>query len=378
MTAYHYLLRVLSLLLCLSVAVTFSVLSEQTDGGNTKAQASASKSSSPAVGKDKENDNASAEQTPEKSPPPVQLLRIGSGAVGGNYFVLGELVGGVVSHPLGSLPCNKGGTCGVPNLQSQNVTSVGSLENLNKLDEGDIDAAFVQSDLAYWAYTSAGPFENKDKREDLRAIASLYPEAMHVLVRKSADIKSVADMVGKRISVGARKSGTLYSSRLLLAAYNVSEDDMETAYLNSAQSMEKLLADELDGMFFTVGAPAPAMEKLFADSSEYTLLSIGSAERKAIFEQGHYFSPYTIAAGTYTGIPAVETVSVYALLLTTDTADKDLVYQLTKSLWGDAAQQLFASSHIGKEVVLENSLKGIGIPLHDGAKQYYNEIGKRF
>ncbi len=201
---------------------------------------------------------------------------------------------------------------------------------------------------------------------------------MHILVRKSAGINTVADMVGKRVSVGARKSGTLYSARLVLDAYKISEDDMETAYLNSSQSMKKLLAGELDGMFFTVGAPAPAMEKLFKESQDFTLLSIGKAERQEIFKQGHYFSPYTIAAGTYEHIPAVETISVYALWLTTDKADEKLVYQLVKSLWGDAAKQLFNSSYIGQTINIDDSLKGIGIPLHNGAKKYYNEIGKRF
>lgn len=328
---------------------------------------------------EKNTNNAKEELTKVASAEAIpQLLRMGSGTLGGNYFVLGALVGGVISHPLGSLPCGKGGTCGIPNLQAQNVTTAGSVDNLNRLLSNKVQTGFVQSDIAYWAYTGTGLFENEEKAEGIRAIASLYAEAIHIVVRKSANITSVADLVGKRVSVGARKSGTIHSARLVLAAYKLSEDDMKTEYLNNQQAIDKFNDDELDAMFFSVGAPAPALEKLFNESSDYKLLSIGEAERQIIFKEGHYFSPYTIAAGTYNDMPETETISVYALWLTTDKADDALVYALTKSLWSDSAKQLFDSSHIGSHIDIENSLKGIGIPLHNGAKRYYNEIGKRF
>lgn len=306
------------------------------------------------------------------------VLRIGSGSVGGNYFVLGALVGDAVSHPKGSLPCGSGGTCGIMNLNAQNITTAGSMANLTKLLAGTIDSGFIQSDIAYWAYTGTGLFENKDKQENIRAIASLYPEAMHIVVRKSANINSVADLVDKRVSVGARKSGTIHGARLVLDAYKISEDDMETEYLNNQQAIEKFNDGELDAMFFSVGAPAPALETLFAESQDYQLLSIGEPERQAIFKQGHYFSPHTIAAGTYPNVSGVKTISVYALWLTTDKANERFIYKLTKALWSDTAKQLFNSSHVGSHIDIENSLNGIGIPLHDGAKRYYNEIGKRF
>lgn len=333
--------------------------------------------------RDKDADDAQqskitvSEQLPAQSTQ-TKILRIGTGAIGGNYFVLGELVGGVVSHPMGSLDCGKGGTCGVPNLQAQNVTTAGSVANLDKLSKGQVKTAFVQSDIAYWAYTGSGLFENKEKISDIRAIASLYPEAMHIIVNKKADIHSIADMVGKRVSLGARKSGTLQGARLVLAAYKLSEDNMQTEYLNSTESIKKLVDDELDAVFFTVGAPAPTFERLFEQNDHFQLLSIDEAERQAIFSKGHYFSPYTIPANTYRNSEAIETISVYALWLANRQSDETLIYELTKSLWGDTAKQLFSSSHIGSQIDIENSLKGIGIPLHSGAKKYYNEIGKRF
>ncbi len=308
----------------------------------------------------------------------TKIIKISSGAVGGNYFVLGELVGSVISHPVGSLPCGEGGTCGIPGLQAINMTTAGSVSNLNQLREKVSETGFVQSDIAYWAHTSTGLYTNKEKMGELRAIASLYPEAMHVVVRKDSQITDISQLIDKRVSVGARKSGTLQSARLILSAYKLSEDDMETEYLNNHQAIEKLKAGELDAFFFTVGAPAPALEQLFNDSDEYLLLSIGKEQQKEIFKQGHYFSPYKIAENTYKNIPEIHTFSVYALWLTTTDADEKQIYELTKALWGKTAKQIFQISHIGRKIDVENSLKGIGIPLHSGAQKYYNEIGKRF
>ncbi|MBS9781555.1 MAG: TAXI family TRAP transporter solute-binding subunit [Gammaproteobacteria bacterium] len=308
----------------------------------------------------------------------TKTLRIGSGSIGGNYFVLGELVGGVVSHPIGSLPCGSGGSCGVPSLQSQNVTSAGSVANLNALQQGSIHTGFVQSDIAYSAYTGSGLYANEKKIGNLRAIASLYPEAIHIIIRKDASVLNIAELVGKRVSLGAKNSGTLQGAKLVLEAYDISEDKLKAQYLNSTDSIKGLLKGDLDAVFFTVGPSSPILNQLFENSDEFTLLPIDKMQRQAIFKQGHYFSPYTIATNTYKGVPKTDTISVYALWLTTDEADEKLVYELTKSLWGAPATQLFESSLIGRYIDVENSLKGIGIPLHSGAKKYYDEIGKRF
>ncbi len=329
----------------------------------------------------KDSENATKKQTSSQNntnSEKTSIIHIGSGAVGGNYFVLGELVGSVVSHPVGSLPCKEGGTCGVDGLLAVNLTSAGSVSNLNHLKNKISETAFVQSDIAYWAYTGTGLYENKEKMRNLRAIASLYPEAMHVVVRKDSQITDIAQLAGKRVSVGARKSGTIQSARLILSAYKLSEDDMKTEYLNNQQALKKLKDGKLDALFFTVGAPAPAFEQLFNNNEDYSLLPIGKAAQKEIFKQGHYFSPYMITANTYKGIPKVSTISVYALWLTTADADEQQVYELTKALWGETAKQIFQITHIGQQIDIENSLKGIGIPLHPGARKYYNEIGKRF
>ncbi len=170
MNVHKPLLWFFLLIFCFAGQMTVHVAAQSTAAVKKKNNTPPAKTRKHTVAKK----TPTAKKTPQKKIKPVQLLRIGSGAIGGNYFVLGELVGGVVSHPLGSLACGKGGTCGIENLQTQNITSAGSLENLNKLQKGTIQTGFVQSDLAYWAYTGSGLFENKEKQGNLRAIASLY------------------------------------------------------------------------------------------------------------------------------------------------------------------------------------------------------------
>lgn len=304
-------------------------------------------------------------------------LRMATGTVGGNYYVLGQLVGGAISHPNGSLPCGQGGSCGLSNVLSVNLTSSGSQANLNLIKNGDAITGFSQSDLAYWSYTGTGAFANKPTFNELRAIASLYSEAVHIVVRKSSNIKSINDLRGKRVSIGSRQSGTIMQARLVLNAYKMSEDEMQTEFLNNQQAIKKLKDNQLDALFFTVGVPAPSIEALLADN-DYELLSLDAEAQQAILHQGHYFMPYTIKAGAYKNNREIKTISVYVLWLTRADVDDNLIYEMTKALWSDASRYLLNSSYIGQQIDVDRSLDGIGIPLHNGAKRFYNEIGKRF
>lgn len=328
-------------------------------------------------------ENSTSQSNKNESDKKVTLFTIGSGSVGGNYFALGQLLGTVISHPYNSLKCGDGGTCGVEGLQSVNIATVGSVANLTALEEGSVFTGFVQSGIAYWAYTATGPFEKKNKQDNLRAIASLYPEMVQVVVRKDLNAKTVADLKDKRVSVGTRHSGTLSNARVVLEAYGLSEDDMQTEYLNIGETLDKMRNDELDAFFITMGLPAPFITALFDGDGEsavnkFTILNISGTDREKVLQTGHYFSPAKIPTGTYKGVGEIETVSMYALWLTTKDANDELIYNVTKALWNEQSRLLLDSFPLGKEINLDSSLNGIGIPLHEGAKKYYNEVGKKF
>src|SRR5215831_1254222 len=170
----------------------------------------------------------------------ITFFRIGTGGTAGTYFPIGGLIANAISNPPGSRPCNDGGSCGVPGLVATSVASNGSVANAAAIGAGTAQSGFVQSDVAYWAFTGTGVYEGRPKIDVLRAIANLYPESFQLVVRRGSSIKSVADLRGKRVSLDEPGSGTLVDARLILAAYGLSEKDLKAEYLPAQQVADKL------------------------------------------------------------------------------------------------------------------------------------------
>ncbi|MEM7045469.1 MAG: TAXI family TRAP transporter solute-binding subunit, partial [Pseudomonadota bacterium] len=158
----------------------------------------------------------------------LRFFRIGTGGVAGTYYPIGGLIAGIISNPPGSRPCEKGGSCGVPGLIATAQSSGGSVENVEAVAAGTLDSGFAQSDIAYWAYSGTGRFEGRAKVENLRAITSLYPESIHLVVRRGAGIESIQDLKGKRVSLDEEGSGTLVDARIILDAFGIDEDELDT------------------------------------------------------------------------------------------------------------------------------------------------------
>src|SRR5262245_47683869 len=121
----------------------------------------------------------------------TRFFRIGTGDITRSYYPIGGLIADIVSNPPGSRPCSRGGSCGVPGLVAVAQSALGSVANAEAVQAGEIESAFVQSDVSYWAFTGTGVFEGKPRATNLRAIANLYPESIHLVARKDAGIASV-------------------------------------------------------------------------------------------------------------------------------------------------------------------------------------------
>ena len=187
--------------------------------------------------------------------PGLKFFRIGTGGTAGTYYPIGGLIANAISNPPGSRACNDGGSCGAPGVVATAVASNGSVANINGIQSGSLESGFTQSDVAYWAYTGTGVYEGKPKVADLRLIANLYPETIHLVARKGANIKSVADLKGKRVSLDEPGSGTLVDARIILAAYGLTEKDIKPEYLKPNQAGDKMRDGGLDAFFFVGGYP---------------------------------------------------------------------------------------------------------------------------
>ena len=291
-----------------------------------------------------------------------QFFRIGTGGTAGTYYPVGGMIANAVSQP-GKIIVTA-------------AASNGSLANVNGIIGGSLESGFSQSDVATWGYTGTGTFEGKPKLTGLRMIANLYPESVHVVVKKGSGIKSIADLKGKRVALDEPGSGTLINARIILAAYGVKEADIKAEYIKPNQAGDKLKDGALDAFFFVGGAPAGAIAELASGGSGIELLAIDGPQAEGLRIASPFFANDTIAGETYKGVAAVKTLSVGAQWVTSDKADTETVYQITKALFSEATQKTLAAGHAkGKFITKENAVKAVGIPFHPGAEKYYKEVG---
>jgi len=291
-----------------------------------------------------------------------QFFRIGTGGTAGTYYPVGGMIANAVSQP-GKI---------IATAQASN----GSLANVNAIAGGSMEAGLSQSDVATWAFTGTGAFEGKPKVTDLRMIANLYPESIHLVVKKGSGIKSVADLKGKRVALDEPGSGTLINARMVLAAWGVKETDIKPDYIKPNQAGDKLKDGSLDAFFFVGGAPAGAIAELASSGVGIELVPLTGGPADALRKQNPYFAIDNIAAGTYKDVPAVQTLAVGAQLVTSAKLDTETVYQITKAMYSDATQKTLAAGHAkGKFITKENAVQGVGIPFHPGAEKFYKEAG---
>ena len=291
-----------------------------------------------------------------------QFFRIGTGGTTGTYYPIGGMIPNAVSVP-GKI---------VATAQASN----GSLANVNAVAGGSMESGFSQSDVATWAQKGTGIFEGKPNVPGLRMIANLYPESLHIVVKKGSGIKSVADLKGKRVALDEPGSGTLINARLVLAAYGVKESDIKPEYIKPNQAGDKMKDGALDAFFFTGGAPAGAISELASSGAGIDLLPIDGPQADALRASSPFFAVDHIAAETYKGVAAVTTLAVGAQWVTSDKADTQTVYQITKALYSDTTQKTLAAGHAkGKFITLKNAVQGVGIPFHPGAEKFYREAG---
>ncbi len=280
------------------------------------------------------------------------FFRIGTGGTAGTYYPIGGLIANAISAP--------------PQLVATAVASNGSVANVNAIVGGAAESGFAQADVAFWAYSGTGVFEGKPKVGDLRSIANLYP-----------NVKSVADLKGKKVSLDEPGSGTLLNAKAILAAFGVGEKDITPEYLKPNQAAEKMKDGSVDAFFFTGGFPAAAISELASTGSGIDILPITGAAAEKLAKDFPFFAVDEIPAGTYKDVGAVKTVAVGAHWVTSSKISADTVYAVTKALWSDKTRAALDAGHAkGKAIQKATALNGLlGVPLHPGAERFYKEAG---
>ena len=306
----------------------------------------------------------------------MPFFRIGAAATAGSFFEIGGVIASAVSKPAASPPCEQGGSCGVPGLVAVAQATQGSVDNLRMIASDQIESGIAQSDVASWAYSGTGIFAGEGPFKKLRAIASLFPERLHLVVRAAGSIQTLEDLKGRRISLGQVGSGTLVDARIVLAAGGLAETDLLPEYMRSGTAAANLAEGSLEGFFLIGGVPIPAIRSL-AGTTPIRLIPIPDDVLTNMHERYGPYERAVIPAEVYPGVNvATPTVGFHALWVVSVSTADDLIYAITRALWNEATQRLLdAHDPIGKQVRLENALDGLTIPLHPGAKRFYREAG---
>lgn len=302
-------------------------------------------------------------------------FRIGTANTTGTYFQVGAVLASAISAPAALPNCQPGGTCGVPGLVAVALATRGSVENVQMLALGQLDSALVQADIASWAFHGTHLYANKPVA-GLRAIAALFPESIHIIVRRDGPIRSLRDLKHRHVSLGEKESGTLAVSRLLLDAAGLKEHELKPEYLGLAEAAAELSSGTLDAFFLIGGVPLPAVTDL-ASTTPIRLLPITGDMAQKLPARDPLLTPTTVQAGAYPDVDEeTPTVAVNAIWAVTAAATDELIYQITKALWNDATQRLIALRQptVGR-MTLANALDGVDIPLHPGAERFYREAG---
>lgn len=286
-------------------------------------------------------------------------MTMGTGGTAGTYYGYGGILGSQIKASAG--------------INVNVVSTDGSKANILGIDTGNYQLATVQSDVMAYGWDGLRSFEKEGALKSFRVIGGLYAEAVQLVTMDPA-IKSVADLKGKKVSIGAAGSGVYFNAIDILAAAGLSESDIQPQYQSFNDSADALKDGKIDAAFIVAGAPTPAIQELCTTSSAY-LVPIDGDIAKKLMETSPYYTSYKIPANTYDKqTEDVTTVTVKATLIVSANASEEDVYNITKAIF-DNIEPITKAHAKGAELSLENATDGITVPFHKGAAKYYAEKG---
>jgi TRAP transporter TAXI family solute receptor len=223
--------------------------------------------------------------------------------------------------------------------------------------------------------STGASFEGKEKVTNLRGMAMIYPELVQIIATEESGIKTVEDLKGKKVAIGAPGSGVEANARQVLAVHGMTYDDLGKAdYLSFNEAADQLKNKQIDAAFLTAGIPTSAVTEV-GQTSKIAVVPIASDKISKLSEAYPFYTEVVIPADTYSGQSQdITTAAVMAMLVVSDKLEDDLVYNLTKEMF-EKRQVIIDTHSRGNDLKLETALKGMPIELHPGAKRYYDEKG---
>lgn len=284
-----------------------------------------------------------------------QFLNIATGGTAGTYYPLGGALAELLNQNIKGM-----------NASAQSTGA--SVANVNMLKDGSVDIAFIQNDIAYYAANGKEMFKD-NKVESIRGIAALYPETVQFVTTADKGIKSIADLKGKKVAVGASGSGAEANARQILGAYGLTYDDIDVQYLSFGEAADALKDGNVDVGVVVAGFPTAAIQDLAANKSA-ALVNIDAEHADKLMKQYPYFTKITVPKGTYPGQEEdVSTVAVKCVIVTTDKLSDDLGEQIVKAIY-EHLDRMKAAHAVGKYITKDTALEGMSVKMNAGAEKY--------
>ena len=283
-------------------------------------------------------------------------LTFTTGSDTGTYYAFGSAIGDTVSQ--------------FTDTQVTVVSSNGSQANIEAIQAGDADIAFVQSDVMAYCYNGTRLFAESGAVTTFSTVAAMYMEQVQ-LVTLDPSIESVSDLAGKRVSIGATGSGVYYNVMDILGVYGLTEDDIIPSFYAFSETIDALQKGEIDAGFVVAGAPTNAVTSLTATNDAY-LVSLDDEHINALTASSPYYARNTIGSEVYGTPEDVITVGISAVVIASDSASDDDVYNFISAIFNNLDTLTHDKT---KEVSLDFAISVTDVPYHPGAARYFKERG---
>lgn len=289
------------------------------------------------------------------------FISVGTAPAGGVFYTVGSAVCEVVKESSGDL-----------NWQINAEATGGSMENIRLLTQGKLQFAMSNSSITYFAVRGS---EGWEQAHDTRAVMTLFPNIAMFVTLANSDIKSIADLKGKRVYIGPEGAGFEYFINPILAAHGLTLSDLDVRYGSQQNAVEMLGDGAVAAAMVGGGTPNPSISQM-AQANPIRFVPFDDAAKAKLIQDYSFFEAATIPAGTYSGVDeAFEGLNVgSAHLITHASVDDETVYQFTKLVW-ENREKIAQRHRSASNIKPATAAVGNGTDFHPGAEKYYREIG---
>ena len=288
-----------------------------------------------------------------------EFITVGTGPTSGIYFP----IGGAFATALKEYGYKT-------SAEASNATG----QNIQNILNGDVEIAVAMQDAVMQAYTGTNAYEGKEPATDLRALMRLWPNYVQLVTTANTGIKSVEDLRGKRVGVGAANSGVEFNARMILSAYGITYDDITPDYLAYGEAIDNMKNGQCDAVFVTSGLPNATVMDLGVQY-DMVVVPIDGEGREKLVSEYPYYAKSVIPAGTYNNEEDVEDVFVYNIMLVNKDLSNEMVYDMLEGIFANISTIKASHNTADKNIDITFGVDDIQLPLHPGAVEFWTDNG---